>query len=45
MKQGQGEIEAKISLYSNYVLYYNSLNDHKKAEEFYLKSVAYCEKK
>ena len=40
----EGEIEAKISLYSNYGLYYNSLNDHKKAEEFYLKSVAYCEK-
>lgn len=40
----EGEIEAKISLYSNYGLYYNSLNDDKKAEEFYLKSVAYCEK-
>lgn len=40
----EGEIEAKISLYSNYGLYYNSLNDDKKAEEFYLKSVVYCEK-
>ncbi len=40
----EGEIEAKISLYSNYGLYYNALNMDKKAEEYYLKSVAFCEK-
>ncbi len=40
----EGVIEAKISLYSNYGLYYNSLNNDKKAEEFYLKAVAFCEK-
>ncbi|MCL9770330.1 ATP-binding protein [Flavobacterium sp. HXWNR69] len=37
-------IEAKISLYSNFGLYYNHINQDKKAEENYLKAVAYSEK-
>lgn len=38
-----GDNEAKISLNSNYGLYYNHLNNDKKAEEYYLKAVQYCE--
>lgn len=38
-----GDIESKISLNSNFGLYYNSLNNNKKAEEYYLKAVNYCE--
>ncbi|WP_333809072.1 ATP-binding response regulator [Flavobacterium sp.] len=37
------DIEAKISLNSNFGLYYNHLNNDKKAEEYYLKAVHYCE--
>jgi signal transduction histidine kinase len=38
-----GDNEAKISLNSNFGLYYNHLNNDKKAEEYYLKAVQYCE--
>jgi signal transduction histidine kinase len=39
----EGDIESKISLYSNYGSYYNVKNIDDKAEEFYLKSVKFCE--
>ena len=39
----KGDIEAKISLNSNFGLYYNHLNQDKKAEEYYLKAVKFCE--
>jgi tetratricopeptide (TPR) repeat protein len=39
----EGDIEAKISLYSNYGNYYNVKNIDDKSEEFYLKSVKFCE--
>lgn len=38
-----GDIESKISLNSNFGLYYNYLNNDKKAEEYYLKAVQFCE--
>lgn len=38
-----GDIESKISLNSNFGLYYNSINNNKKAEEYYLKAVQFCE--
>ncbi len=38
-----GDIESKISLNSNYGLYYNYINNDKKAEEYYLKAVQFCE--
>ena len=37
-----GDIESKISLNSNFGLYYNSINNNK-AEEYYLKAVQFCE--
>lgn len=37
------DIEAKISLNSNFGLYYNHLNNNKKAEEYYLKAIHFCE--
>ncbi|HLO74521.1 MAG TPA: ATP-binding protein [Flavobacterium sp.] len=39
----EGELEAKISLNSNLGLYYNHLNNFKKAEEYYIKAVEFCE--
>lgn len=39
----EGDIEAKISLNSNFGLYYYSLNNNQKAEEYYLKAVHFCE--
>ncbi len=39
----EGELEAKISLNSNFGLYYNHLNNFKKAEEYYIKAVEFCE--
>lgn len=39
----EGDIEAKISLNSNFGLYYNHINNDKKAEEYYLKAVQFCE--
>lgn len=38
-----GDIESKISLNSNFGLYYNSINNNNKAEEYYLKAVQFCE--
>lgn len=38
-----GDIESKISLNSNFGLYYNYLNNDKKAEEYYLKAIQFCE--
>jgi signal transduction histidine kinase/CheY-like chemotaxis protein len=39
----EGDIEAKISLNSNFGSYYNHLNNNQKAEEYYLKAVHFCE--
>ena len=39
----EGDIEAKISLNSNFGAYYNHLNNNQKAEEYYLKAVHFCE--
>lgn len=39
----EGDIESKISLNSNFGLYYNHLNNHKKTEEYYLKAIQFCE--
>lgn len=38
-----GDIESKISLNSNFGLYYNYINNDKKAEEYYLKAIQFCE--
>ncbi len=38
-----GDLESKISLNSNFGLYYNFINDYKKAEDYYLKAVQFCE--
>jgi signal transduction histidine kinase/CheY-like chemotaxis protein len=38
-----GSIEANITLNSNFGLYYNQINDVKKAEEYYLKAVQFSE--
>lgn len=37
-----GDIEAKITLNSLYADYYNQLNQDKKAEQYYLKTLDYC---
>lgn len=39
----EDNIEAKISLYSNLGLYYNHLNNFKKAEEHYLKAIQFSD--
>lgn len=39
----KGDVESKISLNSNFGLYYTFLEDYKNAETYYLKALQYCE--
>lgn len=39
----EGSIEAKISLNSNFGLYYSALGNFKKSEDYYLKALKFCD--